>query len=204
MLVVAADVGSVIQGNFAWSSTDRHGQVLDDTSPDALAQHVSEALAAGELVALGFECPLAVPVPKLSRDLGRQRDGEAGRPWSVFAGAGALALGLAELAWVLGFMPGVGATVIPSRWSEPLPLFLWEAFVSGVHKPAATAESAHINDARAAVRGFQGLGSPLPASGRITTGKHRSLNLAATAALSGGLRIDPSELSAPILVVDGT
>jgi hypothetical protein len=52
-------------------------------------------------VALGFECPLFVPLNLQPEALTTARSGEGSRPWSAGAGCGALATGLVQVAWIL-------------------------------------------------------------------------------------------------------
>lgn len=66
-----------------------------------LVDAVAGDLIAGEAVALGFECPLFVPVPATPLQLGAARLGEGNRPWSAGAGASSLATGLAQVSWIL-------------------------------------------------------------------------------------------------------
>jgi len=49
----------------------------------ALADAVTDDLDAGLPVALGFECPLFVPVPDEAELLGSAREGDGNRPWCV-------------------------------------------------------------------------------------------------------------------------
>ncbi|WP_030438266.1 hypothetical protein [Actinoplanes subtropicus] len=64
----------------------------------------------------------------------------------------------------------------------------------------------HITDARAATRGFVTRLHRLLAADAsdVHLGDHRGLNLAAAAALHAGLRIDPEELAATLLIISGT
>ncbi|MGH7619689.1 MAG: hypothetical protein ACREPM_20945 [Gemmatimonadaceae bacterium] len=55
---------------------------------------------AGIPIALGFECPLFLPVPSTAVSLGAARQGEGNRAWSAGAGAGSLATGLVQVAWI--------------------------------------------------------------------------------------------------------
>lgn len=83
-------------------------------------------------MALGFEAPLMVPVSPVGVDgwttLGQARQGETvdggrSRPWSAGAGSGALATGLAQLAWVLGArcsMAGQSVEELVGRRSHPV------------------------------------------------------------------------------------
>lgn len=97
-----ADVGSIAQGNFGWAhrdvptgATERHrgGREIEQ-----LAVAVIEDLAAGQPGALGFECPLIVPVPEDHSKLGQQRVVDAGHSWSAGAAPAALATGLVQAA----------------------------------------------------------------------------------------------------------
>jgi len=151
MVIVAADVGSVVRGNFAWwSSTGVTGE-----APSTLAAAVAKALDAGEAVALGFECPLFVPLAVEERELTSARPGEGNRPWSAGAGSGALATGIVQVAWVLR---AVRHALIQPRtayldWSAfkeaGAGLFLWEAFVTGKAKAQH-----HAGDAQRAGEAF--------------------------------------------------
>lgn len=97
LVVVCADIGSVSRGNFGWwSSAGSEGRI-----PSTLAKHVAECLNLGLPVALGFECPLFVPLEDDEQSLTRARPGEGNRPWSAGAGCGALATGLVQVTWTL-------------------------------------------------------------------------------------------------------
>ncbi|GHJ49019.1 hypothetical protein Cs7R123_63610 [Catellatospora sp. TT07R-123] len=116
-----------------------------------------------------------------------------------------MATGLDQLAWVLqevATRTPVHATTQPGRWSPDTPLLLWEAFVSGAAKTDLS-QDGHITDARAAARSFacRAHQPPAPDASDINVGDHRPFNLAAAAALHAGLRIEPDELSAALLVI---
>jgi hypothetical protein len=214
--VVAIDVGSV-RGNFAWAALDLPGRRpvgSGGTNPDEAATAVSDALAGGRPVALGFESPIAVPVgePTASgwESLGRAREGEASegrsRPWSAGAGSGALATGLVQIAWVLGrvesLSPGARCTTRESRWEAgDADVILWEAFVSGSDKPVPEAITQHAADAAAAAMTFcDRLEAGTLAVSDVTCRPHGSFNLAAAAAMFAGVSIDPDELRADAMV----
>ena len=158
LAVYCADVGSIRSGNFGWARMDvperavtreRGGDVIEDLV-DAAAGDIAD----GVPVALGFECPLFVPVPEDPQRLGGARVGEGNRPWSAGAGAGALATGLAQAAWVLRRLrvraPSERAFLDWENFAEARRgLFLWEAFVTD--KAKATT---HVDDAYVAVRCF--------------------------------------------------
>jgi hypothetical protein len=98
--IYCADIGSIPKSRFAWagqSSTWRES----DSSIENLATSVAESLDAGDPVALGFECPLFVPIDTDPNLLGCARKGEGMRPWSANAGAASLATGLVQVPWLL-------------------------------------------------------------------------------------------------------
>jgi hypothetical protein len=143
--VVAVDVGSV-RGNFAWAALDLPMQTIagQGADPEGAVSALLAALGRGLPTALGFEAPLSVPVPapdpEAWPDLGRARAGEGSRSWSAGAGTGALATGLAEMAWMIGRLHAalgeVRVTTSASAWTAgSADLFIWEAFVSGPGKP---------------------------------------------------------------------
>ena len=104
IVVFCADVGSVKSGNFGWARTEVTSAAPAEhnhASPSDLAAAVADELGEGRPVALGFECPLFLPVPENPLQLGMARHGEGSRPWSAGAGTGALATGLVQTAWVL-------------------------------------------------------------------------------------------------------
>jgi hypothetical protein len=158
LAIYCADVGSIKQGNFGWARAqwpegglERH---RGSTEIVELVDARTEDLEGGVPVALGFECPLFVPVPGDPLRLGTARTGEGSRPWSAGAGTAALATGIVQAAWVL-------AELRTRRPDDPLHLeweafqdaqdglFVWEAFVTD----KAKADS-HVNDATVAVACF--------------------------------------------------
>ena len=120
-------------------------------------------------VALGLECPTWIPVPQAAIDLGAKRNGEGRYPWSAGAGAGALATGLAQIAWILRNLnqseqsksrkkaTELKVTTSRERWNAAKAgeWLLWEAFVPGDRKPASDAATQHTADARAGVDAFK-------------------------------------------------
>jgi len=97
LTTVCADIGSAAKGNFGWwSSAGESGD-----RPSGLVAHVAALLNDREPVALGFECPLFVPLAASEMQLTSARPGEGSRAWSAGAGCGALATGLVQVVWVL-------------------------------------------------------------------------------------------------------
>jgi hypothetical protein len=101
-----ADIGSIPQGRFGWacSAADEDEAAIqrhqDGTQIIDLVVGVADHLAAGRGVALGFEGPVFVPVPQQPLRLGMARAGEGNRSWSAGVGAGTLATGIVQVAWI--------------------------------------------------------------------------------------------------------
>lgn len=155
LIVYCADIGSVASGRFGWC---RSPEAVDSHATDmtALATSVAADLETGRAVALGFECPLFVPIASVPAELTRARDGEGNRPWSAGPGSGALATGLVQVIWILQRIRQSSAATVPIylHWpsfrAKGSGLFLWEAFVSGAAK-----RDSHVADARVAVEAFR-------------------------------------------------
>lgn len=153
--IYCADIGSVANRRFGWARTEAAGHEIErhrgGTEIDELVDAVSADLIAGRTVALGFECPLYLPVPEQALQLGRARAGEGNRSWSAGAGAGALATGAVQVAWTLRELRRrVPRTPALLEWRAFVRagrgLFLWEAFVTDRAKAAT-----HVDDATVAV-----------------------------------------------------
>lgn len=100
VVVWAVDIGSVMKNRFGWCRKAGQARKSGHDNQD-LACGVVEDLANGKRVALGFECPLFVPITDDPTFLTRARTGEGSRSWSAGAGCGALTTGLSETVWVL-------------------------------------------------------------------------------------------------------
>lgn len=197
IVIVCADVGAVAKGNFGWwSSLGESG-----TAPSTLAGHVSAALDSGKPVALGFECPLFVPLRDDERRLTSARLGEGRRPWSAGAGCGSLATGLVQTTWVLQEIKRQLTQVTPSflSWHEfsnsESGLFLWEAFVTGKAKG-----DSHTADAKLGAEAFLRV-LPDPMSGNAITCENGVYSLIGAALLRTGWSDDLRLLEEPCLVM---
>ena len=215
--VVAVDVGSV-RKNFAWAGLDLPGRRPvgeGGRHPEGAALAALEALDERISVALGFEAPLMVPVSPVGpvdawMTLGQARQGETvdgrSRPWSAGAGSGALATGLAQLAWVLerigSALPGLRCTTRPEPWLDgEAELFVWEAFVSGTGKPIPSEITQHAADAAAAADTFaERLEEETLTHSDVVCTPASSFNLAAAAAAYAGLAIPSAELREQVQV----
>lgn len=150
LAIFAADVGSSKKFGWACLPGDPAGSSIRE-----LARAMILMGRDGYLISLGLECPLSIPCPEIDTDLGKQREGEKGKPWSAGAGANVAMFGMQQLCWLLsrlkeGLDADVGATL---DWGEfqtgEYKLFLWEAFITGTAKT-----DSDIGDARKAVRRF--------------------------------------------------
>jgi hypothetical protein len=202
LVVFCADVGSVRSGNFGWARSERDAPSVadyDSSSPADLAKATVHELLSGRPVALGFECPLFVPVPDLDSALGAARKGEGNRAWSAGAGVGALATGLVQAAWVLrAIRARCPESDLHLTWADLCAsgqgLLIWEAFVS-----AGAKGMTHVDDATTAVAAFSAaLPDPTTASA-ITA--DRPLSLAGTVGLWSGWLDEPIALHQVPLVI---
>ncbi|MCZ7645593.1 MAG: hypothetical protein M5U26_09955 [Planctomycetota bacterium] len=157
--VYCADVGRVApqpaKNKFAWTgwrASAAGREVLSGRYPEELAEAVTADLGRGTKVALGFECPLFVPLDADHYSITKGRAGEGRRPWSAGGGASALAAGLAEVTWIL---LRIKEQMIRKNWSAPpvyleaeefqttsRGLLLWEAFLSEQPEEIADAQIA--------------------------------------------------------------
>lgn len=199
--IYCADVGSIPKGNFAWAQLQPSATAcFSGTDIRALAESVVAGLDSGQPIALGFECPMFVPVRTVPEHLSRARSGEGSRSWSAGAGPAVLATGLVQSAWLL-------ETIRSSLGTEPAVfldwgafagrgsgLFVWEALVSGAAKTGT-----HTGDAEAAVLAFR-RALPDPRS-RNCIAEPRTLSLVAAALLWSGWNVPPGLLRQPSLVV---
>jgi len=157
--VFCADIGSVTTGKFGWAAVDATGRDRESGSEIVeLAQRIATHLGSGAPAAVGFECPLFVPLREDPMRLTLARRGDGSRAWSAGAGTGALATGLVEVSWILRrvrqeLRGEVACHVDWNAFEESGGLFLWEAFVSGDAKPKVEGNP-HAADAMAAVEAF--------------------------------------------------
>lgn len=204
LVIYCADIGSVPNGRFGWArvasgenDVERH---RDGTEIAQLVDALAADIGAGRPVALGFECPLYLPVPDKPLLLGRARQGEANRSWSAGAGAGALATGAVEVAWILAALrerlPASGPTLDWDAFMQSgRGLFLWEAFVTDRAKAAT-----HVDDATVAVSAFRDALPDIAAANAVST-EARPLSLLGAALLWAGWSSDLGLLHQPCIVI---
>lgn len=199
--VYCADVGSVAAGNFAWSGRPVGASSLSGRTMPELAEAVAKDLNADCRVALGFECPLFVPLRDQPARLTAARLGDGNRSWSAGAGCGALTTGLVQVVWLLREIRRLVRTGCPAfvDWDDfsvvSSGLFVWEAFVSGVSKGTG-----HLADAELAVVAFaRAITKPTLASTISVDAEVYSL--VGAALLRSGWSVDVALLTKPCVVV---
>jgi hypothetical protein len=206
LAIYCADIGSIPNRRFGWAHTDVDTDQIErhrgGTEIAEMVDAVSEDLAANRPVALGFECPLYVPVPEQPLRLGTARIGEGNRSWSAGAGAGAMATGAVQVAWILDQLRRRAPNAKPFvDWNQftraGQGLFIWEAFVTDRAKAAT-----HVDDATIAAAAFR---SALPdVTGANAVTADRPLSLLGAALLWSGWSDDIALLHAPCLVIKAT
>ena len=202
LVVYCADIGSIPEGNFAWASRCIDSQRVRESGKDIwrLVTQVACDLNNGKKVALGFECPLWVPVSCDPMELTSARCGEGNRPWSAGAGATSLATGLTETAWILSEIRSeaqdVEAYLDGHQFKDAEHgLFLWEAMVTGENRTGS-----HEGDAAAAVCAFIKALSDIKAANAVTS-PHKVRSLIGAALLWAGWSEDHQLLRTPCVVI---
>jgi hypothetical protein len=198
--IFCADVGSIKAKKFGWAAdTPDQNDILMGTDIEAFANLISSSISNGSKVAIGFECPLFVPMRSDPLLVNSARNGEGNRSWSAGAGTGALATGLVEVLWVLKRVAALQGQPPKAELSWPTfinshSVFLWEAFVTSGAKG-----SGHAEDAAIAIECFK---AALPNLGDANAIEESSvLSLVGAAALRAGWADDINMLSAPCLVI---
>ena len=202
LVVYCADIGSVKRGKFGWASRciGPDPRQSGGTDIQQLVTQVACDLNSGKKVALGFECPLWVPVTCDPRELTSARDGDWNRSWSAAAGATSLATGLTETAWILSRIRRESQHVEayldwPRFRAADNGLFLWEAMVTGKEK-----SDSHQSDAAAAVCAFIKATKGHCLTSAVTS-THRVRSLIGTALLWAGWSSDLQLLRTSCVVI---
>ena len=197
--VFCADVGSIKQNKFGWAASYPDGTNPSGSSIEEFAKRISEQIQASKKVAIGFECPLFVPVRTDPVSVNSARNGEGNRSWSAGAGTGALATGLVEVLWVMNAVSRIlGKSPKASfSWLDFMrtnSVFLWEAFVTSEAKG-----SGHAHDAKIAVSHFN-KSMPNP-EGNNAIQEPEVFSLIGAAALRAGWANNVNVLSEQCLVI---
>ena len=87
--VFCADIGSIKAKKFGWAAVLASEESISGSSIEELAARIADEISSNRKVAIGFECPLFVPVR--SDAVRVNAAGEGNRSWSAGAGTGALA-----------------------------------------------------------------------------------------------------------------
>ena len=209
LAVYCADVGSIKRGNFGWAMASAYPDFQECKGKDirVLAEQVAGALRAGAKVALGFECPLWVPIDPDPEKLTSGRIGEGNRPFSAAAGATSLVTGLTETSWILErIRQAVDGTKVFLDWrtfnEARRGMFIWEAFVANKTRTGSDGMETdpHELDAKVAVDAFiQAL--PDPTSRDALTPTPRTRSLIGAALLETGWSNDIELLRTPCMVI---
>jgi hypothetical protein len=188
MLVIAMETQSSPPGQLRWTARRHDDDESDATSGASAAElfdTVFHALHDGEQVALGFDCPLTLPVasgragPDSADDLAKHA---GDRP------------GIAELTELLGqlamWRPWTTVSTSLSRWKANTSILVWEAV------PAAG--SSGVRPGPAADTFFRRLRAAEPEE---EPADRTVVNLAAAASRRAGLFVDAPELARPAVSI---
>lgn len=212
IVVWVADVGSIAKGNFGWCRTPPQEKRAWDKRNDigAFAEGIAEDLLEGKRIALGFECPLFVPVAEMAQNLTKARKADSSLAWSAGTGATALVVGLVEYIWVFERikenLESAQKRVQPTfDWTEfnfgKANLFIWEAFVSGDKKSKSKSDP-HVKDAAIAAGTFwSNYPNIVEADSERAQNSYSYFSLVGAALLRSGLVKDLSILSEPCIVI---
>jgi hypothetical protein len=182
-----------------------------------MADYVAGKLAEGHPVALGFECPLWIPLTADQNNLTNGRAEDGNRAWSANGGALVLATSLPITAWTLRRIRvalierGLSHERIPvaadltTFQENPQGLLLWEAFISGNNKAADYEDlperQKHIADAHLGARAFIRRWRAPVAQSKVPDAPDETLSLIGMALLRSGWTHDISILHRPVEIV---
>jgi hypothetical protein len=132
--VACVDVGSIVKHHLGWAVIEGAGATHGRDPADVVGTS-SSILNRGLQLAIGFECPLYVPVRDNPLELTCCRKGERYVNWCGGPGGAVLSTGLVQAHWILTRIaraaPGIRGT---TRWSEfasgNCQLLAGEAFVT--------------------------------------------------------------------------
>ncbi|MCK4625531.1 MAG: hypothetical protein KAV00_09500 [Phycisphaerae bacterium] len=157
IVTYACDIGSTKRGNFGWvRAVSKHDKVEMRGSRciDKLISEIGEDISNNHSISIGMECPLFLPIPRISADLSKGRQGEGDRSCFAPAGGYVATLGLHQFAFILKKISSneIDFTFDAEEWCSGRSnknILFWEAFVNG----KAHAED-HIRDAATAANAF--------------------------------------------------
>jgi len=192
-IVYACDIGSTKPktNSFGWVRSDLTSNFAPVGSNiiDDLLYQIKIDLNDGASIALGFEAPQFMPVPKDSSELSCGRDGEGNRSMFAPAGGYVTTLSCHQTAFILStiskFKSSHDLTLDAALWTDcekPM-ILLWEAFVSG--KQAHSSKGGHIPDAGTAAKFFHEKQKVLSGNSSVETGHDCFSFIGAVALWSG-------------------
>jgi hypothetical protein len=202
LVIWCADIGSIKKKNFGWCRTElgKKDSFSIGISIEEFAIGIAKDLSNGYKVAVGFECPLFLPITNDPIFLTSARKGEADRAWSAGAGCSVLATGLTETTWILSRVKEfvkkeIKVTLSWDRFMEEnFNLFIWEAFVSKGSK-----STSHTGDAELAIKTFAYEYPNIVQANAVTA--ENPYNLVAAALLRTGISNDIGMLSEACIVI---
>lgn len=197
--IFCADIGSVKQKKFGWFAALPDGVEKTGTDIKEFAEHIATQFRNRVKIAVGFECPLLVPMRSNPIEVNSARKGDGNRSWSAGAGTSALGTGLVEVLWVMNEVSRLlGTPPEPTfQWTTFLAtnsMFLWEAFVTSTAKGTGHAQDAEIGVAQLK------RSLPDPTSANVIE-EDSVLSLVGAAALRAGWSTNVAVLSEPCLVI---
>ncbi|MCB2299888.1 hypothetical protein [Clostridium tagluense] len=202
LIIWCADIGSIKKKNFGWCRAVL-GEINNFSigiNIEDFAIGIAKDLSSGYKVAVGFECPLFLPITDDPLYLTSARKGEGARAWSAGAGCGALATGLTETVWILSRIKELSKAEIKVTFSwdefidKNVNLFIWEAFVSQGSKATT-----HTGDAEIGVKTFINDYPNIVQANAVTA--ENPYNLVAAALLRAGISDDIGMLSQACIVI---
>jgi hypothetical protein len=201
IVVWVADVGSIKKKKFGWcKSTSPKGPTMKGTDIVQFVNGIANDISEGKRIALGFECPLFVPITDNPIELSSSRMGEGDRAWSATAGSGALAVGLTETVWVFEQLKKFSRRqIVPSfNWDSFMTgqgnLYIWEAFVTKEAKGLS-----HCGDAEVAASTFWDKFPDITGANSVKA--ENPFSLAGAALLRAGITTDLNFLLTPLVVI---
>lgn len=200
LVVWTADIGSVRRNRFGWCRIAPREDAETGKNIDDFVKAIAKDLTYGQKVALGFECPLFVPVSNNPVHLTHARKGEGRHAWCASAGSGSLATGLTICVWVFEQIKHLAKTPVQPTFNwraftkGQSNLFIWEAFVSGTSKT-----DSHHGDAEIAAHTFMSSYPQVSEANAISA--ENPYSLVGAALLRSGLTTDLSFLFEPCIVV---
>lgn len=208
LIVYCADVGSISKGNFGWARLDANGggtHVGGDI--EHLVASVALDLREERPVALGFECPLWVPLPADSKDLGKGRPNEGSPSWSGGPGGSVFATGVVQVSWVLRKLRGEVPVAAHFLRGTPFAVqaiggyFFGRRLSAGDAKAPRGLKTSHTGDAEIGAKAFvDALPNPIWRTQKWKPGGE-VFSVAGAALLLTGWSEDPTLLHEACLVV---